>query len=73
MSKLKVFVCDDHDGFYPVGVSSIIVAKDRRQAKKLLNEQLKIFRLETSKDCPYTLREIPTDSPIAIIINDGNY
>ncbi len=38
---MKIYTCTDHDTHYPVGGSSIVTAKDKREARKLLNEKLK--------------------------------
>ena len=70
---MKVFTCDDHDFFWPVGVASVIVAKDRREAKKLLDQRLKEKGLKTFEGRKYTLVEMSMDKAEAKIISDGNY
>jgi len=70
---MKIFICTDHDGFYPVGVASVIVAKDEKQAKKLLDKELKARKLNPSKKIPYTLISIDENIPYAHILNDGDY
>lgn len=73
MEKLKIFVCTDHDGFWLVGVASVIVAKDKRRARTLLNEALKVRGLKTSKDESFTLEELDVSVEDAFILMDGNY
>ena len=70
---MKVFTCDDHDFFWPVGVASVIVAKDRREAKKLLDQRLKEKGLKTFEGRKYTLVEMSMDKAEAKIICDGDY
>jgi len=68
---MKTFICTDHDGHWPVGVASVVKAKDRRRAKKLLDDLLKADGLQTSKTKSYTLEEVKDDS--AIILCNGDY
>lgn len=69
----KVFICTDHDGFYPVGVASIIIAANIGQAKRLLNKELIQRGLKPFKEEPYTLQEINLNISEAWIMLDGNY
>jgi len=39
---MKIFVCTDHDQFYPVGVASVVViARNEVEATLLLDAELK--------------------------------
>ena len=71
--KVKVFVCTNHDHVWPVGVASIVMAKDIEEAQRLLDEALKERGLKAFKESPYTLEEVSIEEPKAIILNDGNY
>lgn len=68
---LKVFTCNDHEGFWPVGVASVIVAADETEARDLLKVELRSHGLKSEQ--PFTLREIRTDRPRAFVLMDGNY
>ncbi len=70
---MKLFICDDHDCIWPVGVASIVWAKDKPQAKRLLDKQLMRCNLEPYKKSPYTLKEVSLLKPVAIVIRTGDY
>ena len=68
---MKVFVCTDHDGHWPVGVASVIVAPNEEAARALLRVALKERWL--NGDQPFTLKEIDTLNRKAYILRDGDY
>lgn len=70
---MKLFTCIDHDGHWPVGVASIIVARNETEAKKLLDEVLHEDGLETFEKKPYTLQEIDLNKPKAVLLHSGEY
>jgi hypothetical protein len=70
MSALKVFTCTDHDGRYPVGVASVIVAADIEHARDLLDAELGKNGLRLGG---YSLDELALDRPHAEILCDGDY
>lgn len=70
---MKLFVCTDHDGHYPVGVASVIVAVSECSAREILDCELRRHCLATSDVSPYTLAEIPLDRQQVLVLNDGNY
>ena len=67
--KLKVYLCCDHDGHFPVGVCSLVVAKDEEQARELLDIELKKQHLDTDG---YTLSEVDTSKASAEILLNGD-
>jgi hypothetical protein len=69
---MKLFSHTSFGGHYPVGVAAVVVAEDKKQAKSLLEADLKMAGLpqEISED---DLDEIGLESPKSIILNDGNY
>lgn len=69
---MDVFICDDHDGHWPVGVASVVVANDEAEARGLLIAELKTHGLN-GNDPPFTLRKINTLAPRAFVIRDGDY
>lgn len=68
---MEVYVCDDHDGHFPVGVCSIIIANSEDEARGLLAAELRGHGLDERK--PFTLRRLNTDQPKAFVIRDGDY
>jgi len=69
---MKVYVCTDHDTHYPVGGASVVIARTKPAAKIMLDRKLESVGLKTSKEKPYTLKELLLE-PGACILNDGNY
>lgn len=67
---MRLFVCTDHASHYPVGCASVVVAEDEASARELLDAALREHRLEPDD---YTLGEVATDTPTALVLNDGNY
>ena len=70
---MKLFTCTDHNGFWPVGVASIVLARGKGHARSLLDKELTERRLELDKDEPYTLVEVDMTRAKAVILRDGNY
>lgn len=69
---MPVFVCDDHDYHFPVGVASVVRADDESAARVLLDAELLSRGLRPSGTSPYTLKRLP-EHPIAVILRDGDY
>lgn len=67
---MKVFTCDNHDGFYPVGVASVIVAETEEEAAELLKVELRERELGADD---FTLIELDTSASRAVVLQDGNY
>lgn len=65
-----VFTCTDHDGHWPVGVASIVVAESEDQACDLLDAELVKRGL---KPGGYSLVSMDVSRPRAVILNDGDY
>ena len=70
---MHLYIVLDHDHFWPVGVASIIVAKDEQQAVELLDHELVERKLKPSAEKRYTLHEYQIAEPYAEILLDGNY
>ena len=70
---MKVFICKDHDGHWPVGVASVVVAKSKKSAKKLLDAALLSEGLKKCELSPYTLEEVSLEEPRAYVISSGDY
>lgn len=68
---MKVFYCTDHDGYWPVGVASIVVAPSESIARLCLSEKLTELGLKGNK--PFTLVELKTDKTQVLILKDGDY
>jgi hypothetical protein len=72
---LKTYVCTNFDGFFPVGTSSVIVARDKRHARSLLCETLSSHGLPVPLDRRAGLEIQLLDQSVAhaVILQDGNY
>jgi hypothetical protein len=68
---MKVFYCADHDGHWPVGVASIVVAPSESIARLCLYEKLTELGIGGKKD--FTLTELSTDKTQVLILRDGDY
>ena len=66
---MKVFYSDDFTGKWPSGVAAVVVASDRRQAKRLLRKALKERGLEFDG----SIKGIDTTNPNVVVIDDGEY
>lgn len=67
---LRLWTCTDHDGYYPVGTASIVLAETEEAARELLRIEL-IDRNLLSYD--FNLTEVPLDKPQAVVLRDGDY
>jgi len=70
---MNIYVCTNHDGFFPVGVASVVVANDEDEARNLLDTALHVHGLDPEKKPRYTLRKINSTEPRAFILLDGDY
>lgn len=67
---MRVFTCTDHDNHW-VGVASVVVAEDEDAARIMLAAEIATHGLDGSK--PFTLQELDTNFPHAMILQDGDY
>lgn len=68
---MNIYTCTDHEGHYPVGVASVVVANSEDEARKLLEAELAAHGLKNQE--PFTLRRIQIERPQAFVLNDGDY
>lgn len=68
---MNIYVCTDHDGHYPVGVCSVVVAASETEARDLLRAELHEHGLDETK--PFTLRPLNIERPRAFLLLDGDY
>jgi hypothetical protein len=69
----KVYICTDHDGHYPVGVASVVVAWNETHARQLLDESLIQNGLKPYADHPYTLTALDLHTSYAGVLRNGDY
>ena len=67
----KVYYCTDFRGYWPQGVSSVIVAADKKEAAMLLNQKLRAEGIPMEGDGRYTFEEINMNQKGAILLNKG--
>lgn len=72
---MRIFTCDDHAYFYPVGVASVIVAENLDESRWILAAALRKrgLRFSDADVMTWTLTEVDTTEPHAIVLCDGNY
>lgn len=70
---LTIYYCTDHDGHNPTPVASIVVAKNKTQAKKLLDAKLVARGLKPWCEHRYTLTALSSACANAVILADGDY
>lgn len=70
---LNVYVCTDHDNFWPVGCASVIFAETMGQAQRLLDAALVEKGLKPHAESGYTLELLSMGEPKAVVLWDGNY
>lgn len=67
----RLWVCTDHDGHYPVGVASIVMANSVEEAKLLMDQALREQGLSPHK--AYSLLELNISVPFARVLCNGDY
>jgi hypothetical protein len=70
---MKIFTNTEFSGHWPVGTSALIVAEDVESAKKLLFKELEKIGLAGQKLDDSGFVEVDPSSPIAIVLQDGDY
>lgn len=68
--SMKVYTCNDHDGFWPVGTASVIVAGSEDEARELLRNKLLSMKLDPSD---FTLAELDVSKRGVTVLRDGDY
>lgn len=70
---MRIYTCTDHDLHYPVVCASVVVAANEADARKLLDDALVARGLLPFAKAEYSLVEMDTTSPKAVILRDGDY
>lgn len=65
---MKLYICTNHDGVCSLG-QSVIVAKDKTDARELLDKKLIDRGLMPYKDFPYTLIEVDLSGPGVVLFD----
>lgn len=70
--EMRVWACISFKGHWPVGTAAVVVAKNKRQAQRVLEK--KLTEVHLSQKVPLgDIFEVDLDSPHALILRDGNY
>lgn len=67
----RVYACTNFRGHWPVGVASVVVAIDKREARRLLTQKLQEAGI--SVEDKLDLSEIDLQNKGAVILNDGDW
>jgi len=70
---MNLYTCIDHDGHWPVGVASVVLAENENHAIDILDEQLVSHGLLPYEKEHYTLVKVSQTKAVAIILQDGDY
>lgn len=68
---MKVFVNTTFRGFYPVGTSAIVIAKNAQEAAEMLTEEVSWIRQQTID--AVDMIEVKTKVPSVTILQSGDY
>lgn len=69
---MKLFTCTDFLGHWPVGTAAVVVAPDEAIARTLLLAVLREHGLG-DQSAGFTLIEVNTTVPNAVVLRDGDY
>lgn len=69
----KVFTCVDFKGIWPIGVASVVVAENKKEAKRLLLNALLEAKIDQPEVKDLTLQELDLTTSHAVILNNGDY
>lgn len=70
---MKIFICNDFVGHYPVGTAAVVVAKNARRAKEKLLGHLVFIGLPQKEGREISLTEVDPSKSGVYILHDGNY
>jgi len=70
---LKVFTVTNFTGRWPVGVSAVVVANSRKEARTLVDTALEKQGILTGQEKRYDLDELDIHTPQALILHDGSF
>lgn len=70
---MRVFYSNDFRGYWPVGASAVIVARDKDEAYILLTSKLIGMGLAPGPDDNFTINEVQTDVTGVYVLQDGDY
>ncbi len=69
---LKVYTVKNFNGCWPLGVTCVVVAKDRKEGRRLLDQQLDNAGILKGERKDYDMDELDITTPQAIVLHDGN-
>jgi hypothetical protein len=67
----NIYLCNDFAGAYPVGTAAVVVARNERTARKLLDAEL--VKRHLVQHAPFTLTLLDDEKEAVLILNDGTY
>lgn len=68
---MRVFYSTDFKGRWPVGTSAVVAAIDEDDARRRLQAELAAIGL--GNQTGFTVTELSTDTPRAVILQSGDY
>jgi hypothetical protein len=70
---MKVYTNTKAIGVYPVGFAAVVVATSKKSAASMLRQKMEAYHLDPTSVKAQDFVELSTETPHAIILNDGNY
>lgn len=67
---MKLYICTDHKGLWPVPTASIVLAENEGEARSMLIKELRDQGID---DEGFTLIEVDINQKQAIVLNNGDY
>ena len=68
---LRVYTVTNFNGSWPLGVSCVVVANNRKEARRLLDVKLEEAGVLKGRNKDYDLDDLDIFSPAAFVLNDG--
>ena len=73
-NHMTMYICEDHDTLCPIrDAASVILAYDKEQARRMLDERLEDCALKPHADKPYTLELMEMRVPHAQVLIGANH
>lgn len=70
-NQCKVYICTDFRGSWPYPVSSVVVAKNVKEAKELLQADLKRLNIPLEGNGDFSFTKLDVSNSKSFVLNDG--
>jgi hypothetical protein len=70
---MKIYVCTNFTGHWPVGSAALVIAEDSEEAERMLRDVLAEEIPQRTQPPKLWMDEVKPDSKGVTLLNDGNY